>query len=73
MNPASFLERVDPKEFNSEPEIEIIVCCSRGTWGKRAEKELPTEEEDLLPVWEPLPETRYNIAWYFQNISHLNF
>jgi hypothetical protein len=48
--------------------IELIDSFSRGTWGKRAEK-----EEDLLPVWEPLPETRYNIAWYFQNICHLNF
>jgi hypothetical protein len=46
--------------------IELFDSCSRGTWGKRAEKELTTEEEDLLPVWEPLPETRYNIAWYFQ-------
>jgi hypothetical protein len=53
--------------------IELIDSFSRGTWGKRAEKEIPTEEEDLLPVWEPLPETRYNIARYLQNFCHLNF
>jgi hypothetical protein len=72
MNPAS-LNRNIVTDLIQIMKIEFFYSCSRGTWGKRAEKELPTEEEDVLPVWEPLPETRYNIAWYFQNICHLFF